>query len=118
MAIAKCLILVLQVLASRSDHKDQWGSILLHPYSIAVDDIYVYWDDWQSGKVFKIHKSFTGKVETLVNRNTDLPAKSRYEIKVYYSGSQVGERAIFNSKSLCPVNEVSKCSKIEVPLTI
>ncbi|XP_028406957.1 sortilin-related receptor-like [Dendronephthya gigantea] len=96
-----------KILASRSSHTDnfKWISILKHPYSIAVDDQYVYWDDWQTGNVYQIHKSFKGKPSTLIKKAVGMPSKSRYEIKVYYNSSQV-------AKSSC---SGIKCSQLCFP---
>ncbi|XP_028406976.1 sortilin-related receptor-like isoform X2 [Dendronephthya gigantea] len=81
-----------KIIASKTSHTGnfQWYAILKHPYSIAVDDQYVYWDDWQTGKVYKIHKSFEEKPVTLIDKDVGWHSnKNRYEIEVYYKRSQV-----------------------------
>ncbi len=94
------LFFFLQTLASKRAHGSPSWRILQHPYSIAVDDQYVYWDDWQTGKVYKIHKSFKGTPVTLIEKTPGLSAKSRYEIKVYYSRSQVGKPLLCSCRRL------------------
>ena len=66
-----------------------------------MDDKYVYWDDWQTGGVYKVHKSFADKPITVIEKAPDFRAKSRYEIKVYYKRSQVGKLFAFCACTYC-----------------
>lgn len=63
-----------------------------HPYSIAVDDQSVYWDDWQTGALYKIKKTFHKKdLQVLVHpESTGTGKKRRFEVKVYYKKTQTG----------------------------
>ncbi|XP_046854475.1 sortilin-related receptor-like isoform X2 [Xenia sp. Carnegie-2017] len=93
-----------KILAQRTNAL--WKKILIHPYSIAVDDKYVYWDDWHTGIVYKEHKSFAEKAQEIIQKVPGFSSKSRYEIKVYYKRSQV-------DTSTCSGN--SECDQLCLP---
>ena len=77
-----------------------YGSILAHPYSIAVDDRNLYWDDWSNDAIYVLHKSLQGLPKVLIGKTKGGSSLHRkFELKVYYKESEKGIYSIVSSKS-------------------